>query len=379
MEGGYPVSSQRAKRDEVRNLAAHSGHEKIYLSFPDWYIDQVLEEEGNHPVRALLALQKDYLNVEVSIARIQRRSTKAGQQSLFESFPKWYLGWLLVQTKFDEIECWKLLQKSQRTIELLRNMEREADPLLLETLFVQGWCQVRGRDIQGRPVFWFKNFGDQEKISFPYTEHVIYHIWVVTWAMRVMEPSLIDRGLMVVINIRDLDLRSVNNALESKIGGILSSLFPVSNPGGENCVYYQNTLVNKKHDQLMDRFLARSPDGASFFQLVTSNGQDILNRLQDPSNVPTTFFDAGKSVSMDRETYGNYHDLITHQGFSNLTVRDLWFPNSPPHSESLKRRPSLKRNESNLELEIMNWEGTETLHRCRSRPSGSYVKSDFPA
>jgi len=345
------------------------------LSFPNWYIEQVLDEEQSDLTRTLSTLRKDYKTMDAALKRIQGKSKQAGQQFLFESFPRWYIGWLLVQTKFDETQCWKALQKSQKTLELLRNMERDADQSLLQWLFEQGGCQVRGRDTEGRPVIWLRKFDDQGKISFPYTEHLLHVVWVTTWVMRAMKPDLVDRGLLVVLSIRDLSLQSINPVLEGKLAGMMSSLFPVSNPGGKNCIYYRNSLVNQKQEQIVDRFLARSPDGASFFHLVTSDGQDILDLLQDPRDVPSTFFESGKAVSFDMATYGNYQELINRAGFHRIELEDLWFPGSQRSSKRVERpeyvrKASTEYMEPEIQFEIKNSICSETLIRCKSRSVG---------
>uniref|UniRef100_A0A7S1T919 CRAL-TRIO domain-containing protein n=1 Tax=Compsopogon caeruleus TaxID=31354 RepID=A0A7S1T919_9RHOD len=274
----------------------------------------------NHTRR--FRLSNDKLAMESLREMVQELAVRANQEFVADSFPDWYLDKVLELHNLKSAAAWDALRRSQMALEQLREMEQRADTNLLRALFQEGAQHVRGRDRIGRPILWMGASESVHRAKAPYTELLLYNAWVSIWALRCRSEELMDRSVFVVYDSRGQNLMNFNSGYFNAYGALFSALSPLFNPGGETWVFLPNILFRAPL-RILERLWSKNAAGEAIFRFASTQ-EEILQQVQDRENVPRSFHHLGRELVLNFETYGNFDELLERRAFASLEIRDIF-------------------------------------------------------
>lgn len=222
------------------------------------------------------------------------------------------------------------LHAAQAALAELHRLEEVADMKVVQRLLLSGNIQIRGRDIQGRPVLWVRKVDGMRKLQKPYAEWLVVFFWVSTWGWRIRTDS--STSLFMIYDETESSTLDFNVTFSIQLGDLLSRLY-LRSPPESLCWYFIKSNLAAFAANLPAKMI-----GADSTLLFKAHGdkEEALCLLADPTDYPDWFLPHGKPLFPSFDALGNLHELVTFRcGFSTMTLRDIHQP-SPERIQDLR-------------------------------------------
>lgn len=213
----------------------------------------------------------------------------------------------------------KKILRAQATLEELRTLEKKANEKLLLEAFETGDWQIRGKDVEGRPILWARQPTKSYRIRPPYTEYILRDIWMLT----------------LVYRMRANEEMSFIRMIDDFNRGRLDFNLPMA----KEFLRYSDGLTMTKRPDMANYLITKSKTLAVCSNFVKEScrvgvnlncfyrPQEVLPFLQDPSNYPDWWLPGGRPFRMSFDTVGNWRDLVIRKSaFEELSLRDIFVP-----------------------------------------------------
>lgn len=244
-----------------------------------------------------------------------------GKEDLVREFPKLQREILLEQ--YGVSGALRKMEGAQSMLEELRRMEQMADREKLLDEFESGRVVVQGFDRHGRPVLWGRHPKNARSLTKPYTEALLYEIWVLVWSFQVRSSN--DIGVNTMFSEFDRKLLEFNLSYQKEEMRIINRLIPAPHPDSVLNVFLPNRLLATFANLVIQSL---SSQNASTVVQFHYHLEDAFDLLAEPQTYPGTFHHGGKPFSCSFDQVGNWRDLVDGKcGFANLTLSDFLSPN----------------------------------------------------
>lgn len=292
---------------------------------------------------------------------------------------------LLSQTSPSEV-C-SAIRKMHCFLEEMRTEEKKPFRVAeLRKLFDSGQFQVRGRSKDGRLVDW-QHFVAGSRSVRDLTTSRLYYAWFFLWVLRL---NCAQNGgaprMSVVYDDPDRSALDFNWDLLKWQTEFAASMSMFQPPGSSVC-----WVCRSKTGELMIKQIVKCLPRSIRKVITITSRQEVLDLLQDPQEIPSSFKSHGKPFVLSYDRSGDYWKLFEKRGFESISVSDFNNLNIGPDQLATLRQETSAWEASNAtnqqkpksavsKLEVLEtiMEGSDTLSDVTEDPEVTDGPEDQP-